>query len=212
MPVQLRWAAVLSVLLGCSTRVAVPDNPRDYWRTGNNVHVRGPWPAISPSRNVDEVIDQLCPAIMELPRTRDRDYGQEYCGAIYSLGDGTYYASMPSPLSEPVPVGPSTRKTCIPPRYVADERGRPVVLADFHSHPWAPSPMTPADRIAATQLWSIRIQFDRVCTVMKLVPYLDSSRPGEVYVRSKKQWRLVGIIRPEDKQRGLITAADREYP
>lgn len=45
----------------------------------------------------------------------ERDYGQEYCGAIYSLGDGIYHASMPSPLGEPVPVGPSKRKKCIPP-------------------------------------------------------------------------------------------------
>ncbi|NTX10484.1 hypothetical protein HUA76_06780 [Myxococcus sp. CA056] len=173
------------------------------------MHVRGPWTAVTPSTDVDEVIDQLCPAIMSQPRARDRDYGQEYCGVIYSLSDGQYYASMPSPLGEPVPVGPSKQKKCIPPRYVVDARGRPVVLADFHSHPWAPSPMSATDRIAATQVWSIRIQFDNACTVMKLVPHLGSSLPGEVYVRTEKQWSLVGIIRPADKRYGIVTAVDQ---
>ncbi|MCP3165977.1 hypothetical protein LZ199_24035 [Myxococcus sp. QH3KD-4-1] len=147
---------------------------------------------------------------MAQPRARDRDYGQEYCGAIYSLSDGNYYASIPSPLGEPIPVGPSKQKKCIPPRYVVDARDRPVVLADFHSHPWAPSPMSPTDRIAATQVWSIRIQFDNACTVMKLVPHLGSSLPGEVYVRREKQWNLVGIIRPADKRYGIVTAVDQD--
>ncbi|MBZ4418813.1 hypothetical protein K8638_20285 [Myxococcus sp. RHST-1-4] len=207
----LSWSVMLGLLVGCASNTPVPSVPGDYWRTGNHVHVRGPWDAIQPSSNVDAVIDQLCPAIMKLPRARDREYGQEYCGAIYSLGDGTYYASMPSPLGEPVPVGPANKKKCIPPRYVVDERGRPVVLGDFHSHPWSPSPMSPADRIAATQIWSIRIQFDRACTVMKLIPYLDSdARPGEVYLRKEKRWKLVGVIRPEDKRYGLVTAVGDE--
>ena len=202
--------AALGLLLGCASKQGAVET-RDYWRTGNNVHVRGPWAAVTASRDVDQVIDQLCPAIMALPHARERDYGQEYCGAIYSLGEGTYYASTPSPLGEPVPVGPAKQKRCIPPRYVVDERGRPAVLADFHSHPWAPSPMAPADRIAATQLWSIRIQFDRACTSMKLIPYIGSdTRPGEVYVRREKAWRLVGIIRPEDKRYGLVTAVNDE--
>ena len=103
-------------------------------------------------------------------------------------------------------MGPATQKKCIPPRYVVDERGRPVVLGDFHSHPWSPSPMSPGDRIAATQIWSIRIQFDRACTVMKLIPHIDNAeRPGEVYVRKEKNWKLVGIIRPQDKRYGLVT-------
>jgi hypothetical protein len=60
--------------------------------------------------------------------------------------------------------------------------------------------MSPGDRIAATQIWSIRIQFDRACTVMKLIPHIDNAeRPGEVYVRKEKNWKLVGIIRPQDK-------------
>ncbi|MFP2957461.1 hypothetical protein ACLEPN_06420 [Myxococcus sp. 1LA] len=88
--------AALSLIPGCAT-APEPSTTRDYWRSGLHVHVRGPWEAITPSTDVDEVIDQLCPAVMELPRATDRDYGQESCGAIYSLGDGTYYASMPSP-------------------------------------------------------------------------------------------------------------------
>lgn len=207
----LSWAVGLGLLMGCASSTPVPSASGDFWRTGNHVHVRGPWEAIQSSRNVDEVIDQLCPAIMKLPRAQDRDYGQEYCGAIYSLGEGTYYASMPSPLGEPVPPGPAKQKRCIPPRYVEDARGRPAVLGDFHSHPWSPSPMSPADRIAATQIWSIRIQFDRACTVMKLIPHLDSDeRPGEVYLRQEKRWKLVGIIRPEDKRYGLVTAVGDE--
>ncbi|WP_241758745.1 hypothetical protein [Pyxidicoccus parkwayensis] len=148
---------------------------------------------------------------MKLPHARAGEYGQEYCGAIYSLGEGTYYASMPSPLGESVPVGPAKQKKCIPPRYVADERGRPAILGDIHSHPWAPSPMSPGDRISATQIWSIRIQFDRACTIMKLVPFIENAkRPGEVYLRQEKRWKLVGIIRPKDKRYGLITAVDDE--
>ncbi|WP_163989832.1 hypothetical protein [Pyxidicoccus caerfyrddinensis] len=211
MRAELSWAVMLGLLVGCASSTPAASVPESYWRTGDHVHVRGPWAAVTPSSNVDEVIDQLCPAIMKLPRSQDGEYGQEYCGAIYSLGDGTYYASMPSPLGEPVLVGPAKQKKCIPPRYVADERGRPAVLGDFHSHPWSPSQMSAGDRIAATQLWSIRIQFDRACTVMKLIPYVENDeRPGEFYLRKEKSWKLVGIIRPEDKRYGLVTAVGDE--
>ena len=94
--VQVGRIVVFSVAIGCAGAAELSGR-RDHWRSGPHVHVRGPWGAVTPSSNVDEVIDQLCPAVMELPRARDRDHGQEYCGAIYSLGDGDYYASMPSP-------------------------------------------------------------------------------------------------------------------
>ena len=105
-------------------------------------------------------------------------------------------------------MGPSKKKTCIPPRYVVDERSRAVVLGDFHSHPWSPSEMSPTDRFARTQIWSIRIQFDRACTITKLVPNLGSEQPGEVYLRQRKRWKLVGIIKHEDKGLGFVTAVD----
>ncbi|HEX8440837.1 hypothetical protein [Archangium sp.] len=68
--------------------------------------------------------------------------------------------------------------------------------------------MSRQDRQAATQLWSIRIQFDTGCRVMKLVPHLYEDRPGEIYVRNGKSWKLIGLIKPEHKEDGIITALD----
>nr|WP_211193928.1 hypothetical protein [Pyxidicoccus fallax] len=174
------------------------------------VWVRGPWAEVEPSRDVDAVIDQLCPAVLKLPRARERDYGQEYCGLIYSLGDGIYQASEGSPLGETQLVGASRRKSCFSPRRVVDGRGRAVPIADFHSHPWAPSPMSPKDLKASNQRWLVRIQFDTSCRIQKLIPYVGETRPGEVYEREGHRWRLVGLIRPEDKELGRITTVDGE--
>ncbi len=161
-----------------------------------SVWVRGPWDTVTSSSDPADVIDQLCPAIMRLDRARDRDYGQEYCGAIYSLGDGTYHASHPSPLGTVVPVGPAKMKQCYPPRRVLDSRGRTSILADFHSHPWSPSPMSDRDMRASTQLWSIRIQFDTTCHVLKYVPHSDEATwAGELYERQGRRWNLIGIIK-----------------
>ena len=192
-------------LLGCVGGPQITATPRDYGFRGEQVWVRGPWDAIQPSTNVDDVIDQLCPAIMQLPRAQWREYGQEYCGIIYSLEDGKYYASHPSPLGPTVLVGPAKRKQCRVPGQVEDMRGHPSLLADFHSHPWAFSPMSQEDRQAKFQKWSIRIQFDTTCHIMKLVPHLREDRPGEVYARRGKDWKLIGLIKPEDKADGLIT-------
>jgi hypothetical protein len=198
-----------TAIVGCASGAGAVGPSENYgFKNGVQVWVRGPWTTIRASTNADEVIDQLCPAVMSLDRAQLREYGQEYCGAIYSLGDGHYYASMPSPLGKTVLVGPSKRKQCIPPRFVEDARGRASVLADFHSHPWSPSAMTPDDLMAKTQLWSIRIQFDTTCHIQKLIPYSDENRPGEVYERQGKSWKLVGIIKPEDKPYGIITAVD----
>lgn len=203
-------AVVAGCWLGCSSgppRVATPDAFGLDLGT-NRVWVQGPWHTIQPSTDVDEVIDQLCPAVMTLPRAKDRDYGQEYCGLIYSLGNGIYHASVASPLGETVLVGPHPRKTCTPPRRVVDGRGRAVPLADYHSHPWAPSPMSVKDLKSDSQRWSIRIQFDTACHVQKLVPHADEPLPGEVYRREGKRWKLVGLIKLEDKARGRITAVN----
>ena len=78
--------------------------------------------------------------------------------------------------------------------------------ADFHSHPWAPSPMSKQDLSLATQRWQIRIQFDTSCHIQKLIPEKYSNLPGELYERQGKHWRLVGRIMPEDKSTGRITA------
>jgi hypothetical protein len=142
---------------------------------------------------------------MALPRATWKEYGQEYCGAIYTLGDGTYHASKPSPLGKREGIGPTQRKNCYPPRYVIDQRGRAVTRLDYHSHPWPASRMSERDRQARTQIWPLRIQFDTRCTVQKLVPNLDSPLPGEVYERRDKVWVRIGIIKPEDKPFGYMT-------
>lgn len=194
---------------GGTGRLGVTDD-YGYVSDTNAVWVRGPWDAFRPSMNLDEVIDQLCPAIMELPGARLKAYGQEYCGAIYSLGDGVYYSSVPSPLGELAPRSAvaTKRKTCYPPRVVRDARGRTSPIADFHSHPWAPSPMSPLDRQSRTQLWLIRIQFDTACHIQKLVPSVSENRPGELYERQGSRWKLIGYIRPEDKASGRITPVE----
>jgi len=197
-------------LLGCaSTPEPPPDNASaNYGRENKLVWVRGPWDAIKPSVHMDEIVDQLCPAVMELPGARDKDYGREYCGAIYTLGDGTYYASFPSPLARTVLVGPSTRKSCHPPNSVKDDRGHAEIEADFHSHPWGPSPMSDKDRRKDTQLYFVRIQFDSRCQIMRLVPHHKDDLPGELFLRQGQNWKLIGQILPEDKATGTITPVE----
>jgi hypothetical protein len=142
---------------------------------------------------------------MKLPAATYREYGQEYCGVIYSPGDGLHYASNPSPLGKRELAGPSKRKTCYVPVSVKDPRGRASVTADYHSHPWSFSPMSDEDRKRDTQWYSIRIQFDVACHVQKLIPYPGDARPGELYERQGRQWKLIGHILPEDKDSGQIT-------
>ncbi|HYH98821.1 hypothetical protein [Hyalangium sp.] len=179
---------------------------QDYGRKPDGlVWVRGPWEAIQPSRDVDEVIDQMCPAVLALPRATLKDYGQEYCGAIYTLGEGIYYASKPSPLGRYEGPGPSKSKNCYSPFHVIDPRGQPVPEADYHNHPWPASGLSENDRQLRRQYWRFRVQFDSQCTIQKLVPNLGSSRPGEVYERRGKSWVLIGIIKPEDKPYGYVT-------
>lgn len=180
-----------------------------YGRRNGDVWVKGPWEEIQPSQDVDVVIDQLCPAIMKLPRASAGSYGQEYCGAIYSF-DGIYYASYGSPLGKTVLMYPETRKQCHAPRHVVDARGRVSTIADYHSHPWQPSPMSDRDLWSHSQRWLLRIQFDSACRVMKLIPYIGENRPGEVYARQERSWKLIGHILPEDKPFGIVTAVEGE--
>lgn len=213
-PMKLRRVIPLMLCLACASGDEYTRRGTGtlFWRRGNSVSVLGPWPEIRPSRDVDEVIDQLCPAIMKLPRATAGHYGQEYCGAIYSLGDGIYYASHGSPLGKTTGlIGAEKRKACIPPSIVVDTRGRTTTLADYHSHPWFPSPMSVFDFQNKTQLWVIRIQFDSACTLMKYVPHKNSPRPGEVYVRRNKDWHMVGRLVTElDKELGIVTPVDED--
>lgn len=204
---SLRTVLVGLTLLGCASGPRRAGETEDYGFVEGTelVWVRGPWAAIRPEGNVDEVIDQLCPAVMELPRARLGDYGQEYCGVIYSFEDGLYYASVPSPLTATALVGPSNRKSCFSPAVVKDSRGRLEPLADFHSHPWQNSSLSESDRRRQNQRYSVRIQFDTACRVQKLVPHIQEARPGEVYERREGRWNLIGYIQPEDKDSGLIT-------
>jgi hypothetical protein len=93
---------------------------------------------------------------------------------------------------------------------VEDARGQLEILADYHNHPWAGSSMITSrlDRVSATQLFSLRIQFDNACHIQKLIPYLKEDRPGELYERRGKNWKLIGLIKPEHKARGQITPVD----
>jgi hypothetical protein len=195
-------------VLGCASSPRTADETTTYGFRDGQVWVLGPWDAITPARDADEVIDQLCPAIMKLPGAQHGDHGQEYCGLIYSLGDGTYYASHPSPLGDIRTVGSSQQKNCYVPRIVEDTRGQSVPLGDYHSHPWTPSSMSRPDRLLATQVFSIRIQFDKACRIQKLIPYVNEERPGELYERRGKSWKLIGLIKPEDKATGVVTRVD----
>jgi hypothetical protein len=207
-----RWIA-LSVVLGCASAPRKVQETEFYGfieDESDYVWAQGPWPEIEPSPDADQVIDQLCPAIMKLDRATLRDYGQEYCGAIYSRGDGVYRASYPSPLGEWQLSGESKKKTCYPVRKVVDPSARLTpILADYHSHPWFPSPLSRQDKLAKNQLWFIKIQFDSACHIRKLIPHLDEEdRPGEVYSRRGKKWVLIGIIKPANKTFGIVTPVD----
>ena len=174
----------------------------DFGETGGRVWVRGPWESIQPAGDIDVVIDQLCPAVMKLERARDGDNGLEYCGLLYTLPDGRFYASVPSPipLSEHRRRGPV--KSCRMPSSIRDERGPIEVLADYHGHPWYNSTLSFGDMRSGNQRYSIRIQFQTTCRVLKLVPHRDEPTPGEVYLRTGRTWRLVAIIPNDAKGKG----------
>jgi hypothetical protein len=197
-------------LLGCASGPEPVSEPPNYGLENGWVWVRGPWEAIRPSKDPDDVIDQLCPAIMELPGARFGDYGREYCGLIYSLEDNTYYASHPSPLADTKKGYVAREKSCYVPRQVVDLRGHPDIHADYHGHPWSPSSMIESrvDLKSATQMYSVRVQFDKSCHIQKLIPYLKEDRPGELYERRGKSWKLIGLIKPQDKASGRITFVD----
>lgn len=206
-----RWLALMLLPgLACGGRARKAQETENYGYISDDsdyVWAQGPWSEVEPSQNVDEVIDRLCPAIMRLPNATTRDHGQEYCGLIYSRGDGIYRVSHPSPLGRWRLWGETKQKSCFPVRKVMDPEARVTsILADYHSHPWFPSPMSETDRRSANQLWFIKIQFDSACHIQKLVPHLDdASKPGEVYSRRERQWVLIGIIKPADKLFGFIT-------
>lgn len=200
-----------SALLACSAAKGVRMSAGvDYGEEGGKVWVRGPWEAIAPAKDPDEVIDQLCPAVEQLERARDGDDGVEYCGLLYSSPDGFSYASAPSPLGLHIHEKRSLDKSCRIPLSLRDQRGATEVLADFHSHPWPDDPLSKGDLSARQQRWSLRIQFDTTCRVYKYVPYRDEARPGEIFLRVGKTWRFQSIVRIDDKRDGKATPPLRE--
>jgi proteasome lid subunit RPN8/RPN11 len=197
------WASGLvacSAARGVRLRAGV-----DYGEDGGKVWVRGPWEAIAPAKNPDEVIDQLCPAVERLERARDGDDGVEYCGLLYSRADGLNYASVPSPLGLPRHQKPGPNKSCRVPATLRDDRESPDVVADFHSHPWPDTPFSRGDLSSRQQRWSFRIQFDTTCRVYKYVPHMGEPRPGEVFLRVGKNWQPQSIVRTDDKRTGVAT-------
>ena len=169
----------------------------DYGEDGGKVWVRGPWDAIAPSTDVDEVIDQLCPAVARLERARDGDDGVEYCGPIYSLPDGRYHASFPSPLGLRKHAKHGPEKSCRIPSTLRDDRGVLEILSDFHSHPWPDAPFSRGDLSSGKQKWSIRIEFDTNCRVYKYVPHSNETRPGRDLLACRK-----GLAPPVDRAAG----------
>ena len=209
-PLFVRSALSTMLLYGClsscSGVLLQGEQNSNYGRDPDKrVWVRGPWAAITPSKSLDEVVDQLCPAVMALDGARAGDYGIEYCGVVYSLEDGVYYASHFSSLAPQELSVPRKTKQCYLPSYVQDARGKAMIALDAHGHPWRGSTISREDLRADTQVWAMRIQFDPACRVLKYVPQADPAHRGEVYERQGKDWRLIGIVKPEDKPYGIMT-------
>jgi hypothetical protein len=177
----------------------------DYGRDDRGVWVRGPWELVSPSADIDDVIDQLCPAVMQLPNARGHDDGVEYCGLLYADAAGRYYASAPARYAARGQQASSRTKTCRMPVAGNDSTGVRTIEADFHSHPWPGSPITAGpDTGAQYQHYSIRIQFDTTCHVLKLVPHLNEPVPGELFERVGRTWQRIRVIPVADKGQGVI--------
>jgi proteasome lid subunit RPN8/RPN11 len=198
----LCWIAFASwTLCACAAGPAMKlRQGEDFGEESERVWVRGSWELIHPTRDIDGVIDQLCPAVMQLDRARDGDDGVEYCGLLYALADGQYYATVPSPLSRSP--GQRRNKSCRVPSFIHERQGTPQVACDYHSHPWHQSPLSLGDRASAKQKYSIRIQFDTACHVLKLVPHVEAAVPGEIYERIGGTWRLLAIIPTDSKDSG----------
>jgi len=176
----------------------------DYGVAGRQVWVRGPWESLTPSPDIDDVIDQLCPAVMRLENARGHDDGVEYCGLLYEGADNRFYASVPSPLSPEVR-RLSPKKSCRVPLVVNDPAGVRRIEADYHSHPWPDSPLTSiGDTRASVQRYSIRVQFDTTCRVLKFVPHTGEPVPAEIFVRTGHTWSLLRVIPTSDKETGEI--------
>ncbi|WP_126935619.1 hypothetical protein [Corallococcus sp. AB018] len=106
----LRWLAALTLLSACGGYSYLRDGYGTYFgievRDGREIPwVRGPWPVIDSSVEADAIIDQLCAPLMGLPAAAPPrgDYGQEYCGVIYSH-EGRYHASWPAALETRRPI------------------------------------------------------------------------------------------------------------
>jgi hypothetical protein len=127
---------------------------------------------------------------MNLPDARGHDDGIEYCGLLYQGTDDRFHASAPSRLPPKIRIELSRAyKTCSIPLRVNDPSGVRAVEADFHSHSWPDSPLTPVfDTASRNQRYSIRIQLDTTCHVFKLVPHVNEPIPP----RSSNGWAAPG--------------------
>jgi hypothetical protein len=204
----VRLVSLVPLAVGLGNCASVPGPLRegtDYGEDDRGVWVRGPWASVEPSADIDDVIDRLCPAVMQLPGARGHDDGVEYCGLLYRGADDLFHASVPSPLAPLGNLGSSPIKSCRIPRKVSDPAGVRVVESDFHSHPWPGSPLTSGrDTAAPYQRYSIRIQFDTTCRVLKFVPHSSEPVPAELFERVGRSWRLLRVIPVHAKDRGII--------
>jgi proteasome lid subunit RPN8/RPN11 len=189
------------VLCSCATLPGIRlRSGDDFGEQKGQVWVRGPWESIQPASDIDGVIDQLCPAVMKLDRARDGDDGLEYCGLLYTLPDGQFYATVASPLTASPGRGPT--KSCRMPRSIREQRAEPLVIADYHSHPWYRTTLSYGDMKAKNLRYSIRIQFQTSCRVLKYVPHLGEPVPGEVYERVGRTWKWKSIVPIDAKDMG----------
>lgn len=197
---------LLSAGLGCiSAGGPQVREGTDYGVDGQGVWVRGPWEVITPSDDIDDVIDQLCPGVMQLPDARGHDDGVEYCGLLYIGMDGKFHASAPSRLQARGSAEQPGMKTCSIPLRANDPAGIRSIEADFHSHPWPGSPLTSrGDTRSKHQRYSIRIQFDTTCRLLKFVPHVNEPVPAELYERVGRSWRLLRVIPLYNKESGVI--------
>jgi hypothetical protein len=211
---RVRHLLTFALAAGCSGCAGVPgvklQSGVDFGEERGRIWVRASWEVIKPSTDIDDVVDQLCPAVGRLDRARAGDDGLEYCGLLYSLPDGTYHASVPSSLGLRAHSDRGRHKSCRLPTSLREARAGVTIKADYHSHPWPDAPFTDRDLSSDRQRWSIRIQFDTTCRIFKYEPHSGEPRPGEVFLRVGKSWRLHSIVRVEDKPLGIPTPSLQE--
>jgi hypothetical protein len=88
---------------------------------------------------------------------------------------------------------------------VVEPAGVRSIECDFHSHPWPNSPLTSRrDTAVKYQRYTIRIQFDTACHVLKFVPHRNEPVPAELFERVGRTWQLIRVISVSGKDIGAI--------